>query len=206
MAYRIVQTMNAKDAGDITKALASIPENDTKTVAYLGVIIGMASGLSYRSNKYSDEPSVALTGIFEATPYDPNGETVQGASLFLAGAVQGMLVKAVRGDDVPPVTKAPKLGTAIDVPISVQLPIRVEIGIMRAGDDGKYKWVTNIVGDPTKIDVLEGLRSEVVKHGNERMKMIGSGRAPAMLAAPQASAGPAATNTPAKPTKGAKRK
>ena len=187
MSFRIVATLGPKDAGDIQKALKGIDENDTKTVAYLGVIIGMADGVSYRSNKFNPEkPAIALTGVFEATPYDTMQETVQGSSLFLSGAVQDMLVKAAVGDAKPPTEKPLKLGQKIDVPLLAQLKIIVEVGVKRNDGEGQgYTFVINHAGEAQRVDVLERLRAEVGKEGNERMKALAAGRPVAALAAPE---------------------
>jgi hypothetical protein len=171
---RITQTLKPSDVGNLSKTLESIPKGDTKTVAHLGVIIGMASGISYRSNKYSDEPSIAMIGVFEATPYDPAEATVRAQSLFLNAAVQAMLVKAMVGDKPLAVTKAPKIGQKIDEDLGLQMPIKCEIGVVRnANEQGVgYQYVINLIGALEKIDVLESLRSEIVKEGGERVKQI----------------------------------
>lgn len=204
MSFKIVQTLQASMVGDIREALKTIPEGDQKTVAYLGVIIGMASGLSFRSNKFDpSDPAVALTGVFEATPYDPNGETVQSAALFLPGGVQKTLVntlKATLENPDPVGDQVLKPGQKIEAPLSATMPIRVEIGVSRSAnkEGAGYQFHTTIVGEPEKVDALEALRNDVVSHGNERMKQIADRKAahPA-LAAPKAVA-PAAKPKAAK--------
>lgn len=178
MTHRIVSTLGPKDAGDITKLLATIEPDDTKTIVYMGVILGKANGVSYRSNKFDPEkPAIALTGVFEATPYDPDGETVQGVSLFLPGAVQSMLVKAIGADEASPTGKVIKLGQKIDVDATKELLIRVEIGLQRADGDGVgYRFVINHAGEAEKIDALEGLRADLLKNGNDRMKALAAGK------------------------------
>jgi hypothetical protein len=164
MTLRIAATLNAKDAGDLTKALAGISVTDTKTIAMLGTIIGMSDGLSYRANPYGDEPAIALTGVFEAMPFDPEGVTVQSASLFLPKSVQDILVKAAADGNEHAVTKAPKRGQKVDVPAK-QLKVMCEVGIRRTtskdGDSSGYEYIVNLIGEQQKIDVLESLRAEI---------------------------------------------
>lgn len=171
---RIAATLGPKDAGDIAGALASLPANDTKSVAYLGAIYGKATGLSYRSNKYGDEASVALVGAFEAQPFDPNAAVVRAPSLFLNRAVQDMLVKAMMGDTPHSVTTAPKLGKKIDVDLGMAMPVRCEVGITRADGEGAgYRFVINMIGDQEKIDTLDEMRSELIAQANSpRIKQL----------------------------------
>lgn len=171
---RITNTIGPKDAGDIAAALKAIPEGDTKTVGYLGAVFGMASGISYRSNKYSDEPSTALVGVFEAQPFDPAAAVVRGNSMFLNQAVQGMLVKAMMGETPHSVTKAPKLGQKVDVDLGLQMPVKAEIGIVRtAGEGVGYRFVINMIGALTKIDVLETLRAEITSESaSDRVRSL----------------------------------
>lgn len=192
MGFRIAATLGPKDAGDITKALGSIAEGDTKTTAYLGVIYGKASGVSYRSNKFNPEqPAIALTGVFEAVPYDADGDTVQGGSLFLSGAVQDMLIKAMAVSTDSPTGKAIKLGQKIDVDAGKELIVKVEIGVKRNDGEGVgYTFVINHAGQPEKIDALEDLRGEIGKTGNDRMRAVIAGRpVQTLLAAPAAAKG-----------------
>lgn len=172
---RITNTLGPKDAGDIATALKSIPEGDTKTVAYLGAIFGMASGISYRSNKYSDEPSIALVGVFEAQPFDVNGAVVRGNSMYLNQAVQQMLVKAMMGETPHSVQKAPKLGSKIDVDLGMQMPVKAEIGLVRSAGEGVgYRFIINMIGDAAKVDVLDELRREIISESaSERVKRLG---------------------------------
>lgn len=171
---RITNTIGPKDAGDINAALKTIPEGDGKTVAYLGAIFGKATGISYRSNKYSDEPSVALVGMFEAQPFDVNGAVVRGNSMFLNQAVQTMLVKAMLGDTPPSVTKAPKLGQKIDVDLGMEMPVKCEIGITRSDGEGVgYRFVINMIGDLTKVNALDQMRAEIINESaSPRVKAL----------------------------------
>lgn len=201
---RITNTIGPKDAGDIAAALKSIPEGDHKTVAYLGAIFGMASGISYRSNKYSDEPSTALVGVFEAQPFDPEAAVVRGNSMFLNQAVQAMLVKAMMGDTPHTVTKAPKLGQKVDVDLGMQMPVKCEVGLTRTDGEGQgYRFVINLIGAATKIDVLETLRNEITSESiSERVKSLNDpNRKFAAVAAP---AKPKAIAAPAKKKKAGK--
>lgn len=178
---RLVTTLSPADAGVLKSALDSIAIDDTKTIAYLGVIIGMARGLSYRGNKFGDAPSIALIGVFEATPYDKDGAVVRGPSLFLPRAVQDMMVEAMIDGGEHAHTKAPKMGQKMDVDLGKQMQIKVEVGVMRTPLNAKgmsdgvgYKYTVNVVGELEKIDVLENLRADVLSNGNERMKSIGN--------------------------------
>lgn len=174
---KMVATMGASDVGDIAKALSNIADNDTKTVAHLGVIVGMATGVSYRSNKFGDGPSIALIGTFEGTPYDPDSSVVISQSLFMPAAVQAALVSSIMGDKKHAVTKAPKIGQKVDLALDgVQMPVQCEIGVLRNADKSGagYRFEVNLVGERQKIDVLEKLRADIIKNApNERVRMLG---------------------------------
>lgn len=171
---RISATLGPKDAGDISAALLTLDPKDTKTVAYLGAIYGKATGLSYRSNKYSEEPSIALVGAFEAQPFDANAAVVRAPSLFLNAAVQAMLVKAMIGDGEHAVTVAPKLGKKVDVDLGKEMPVRCEIGITRAeGEGAGYRFIINMIGEQEKVDVLDQMRAELIADSNSpRIKSL----------------------------------
>jgi len=177
MGTRLASKLNVGDVSNPLAALArqNVAETDTKTIVWLGNIIGKANGLSYRSNNFGDEPSVALTGIFEPVPAFEGDDIVRAPSLFMPRAIQAMLVEAMRGSDPAPVQSVKK-GTKLDVP-GKEIKILFQVGCRRNSATGGagYEFVTNQVGEIEKIDVLESLRAE-----------LATGKASPQLAAPAA--------------------
>lgn len=166
MGTRLAAKLNVTDVGDPLAALAAggVAETDTKTIAWLGHIMGMARGLSYRSNNFGDEPSIALIGVFESVPYDPANDVVRAPSLFMPRAIQAILTGAmldgVTSDLVPSrITR----GTKVDIPVGKEMKILFEVGCRRNAATGGagYEFVVNQVGEVEKIDTLEKLRVEL---------------------------------------------
>src|SRR4051812_47455333 len=92
----IKSTIQASQLGN-AKAVHALPEGD-KSIISLGTIFGKATGISCRHNPMDENvPAVALTGIFEAVPSDPNATALRGQRLFLPSSVQGIMVQAVLG-------------------------------------------------------------------------------------------------------------
>lgn len=176
---QIVQTLSTSNTGDITRALSGINADDRKTVTYLGVIVGKATGVSYRSNKFDPgNPAIAMTGIFEATPYNPLDAIVRASSLFLPGAIQNILVKTLIGDSKSPVTKPLKLGQKIDVEAGKELLIKLEVGVKR-NDNAEgvgYEYVINMVGEPERVEALDSLKSDLAASDNPRIKAMMAGK------------------------------
>lgn len=167
MGVRISNKLNAKDlAPDSmpTRALsnAKIADTDTKTIVFLGTIIGWASGLSFRANPNGDKPSVALTGAFESVPADESVDTVRSNALFLPSALHDMVVQSMLGGADAPMTEAPKRGQKIDIPAE-QTKIMVEISVKRNDATGGagYEFITSYAGEVQKIDMLEALKEEM---------------------------------------------
>lgn len=184
----IVATMGASDVGDITKALKDVADTDTKTIAHLGVIIGQADGVSYRSNKFGEGPSIALTGIFEGVPYDPESSVVQSKALFMPAAVQEILIASIMAGREHAVKKAPKIGQKIDLDLDgTKMPVKCEIGVHRSANKSGagYQFVVNLVGARTRVDVLEKLRAEIVEQApNDRVRMLGQNQPKYVAIAP----------------------
>jgi len=190
---QIVQTLSTSNTGDITRALSTVAADDRKTIAYLGVIVGKANGVSYRSNKFDPgNPAIAMTGIFEATPYNTEDAIVRASSLFLPGAIQSILVKTLIGDAKSPVSKPLKLGQKIDVEAGKELLIKLEVGVKR-NDNAEgvgYEYIINMVGDPERVEALESVKAEFAKSDNPRIKAMMAGQP--QLSAPVKSAAIAA--------------
>lgn len=175
---RILSKMNPGDIANPIDALknAKVADTDTKTVVQLGSIIGMANGLSYRKNNFGDAPSVALVGMFEAIPADPELEGARSPSLFMSQAVQAMLVQAMLNDsDEAPVTKMPKQGERIDVQTGKTLKILFEVAVRRNAATGGagYEFVISHAGEVEKVDVLDQLRIEL--NGGVKAKLPAPG-------------------------------
>jgi len=164
MGTRLASKLNVSDVAPVLPALAKagIADTDTKTIVWLGNIIGKANGLSYRSNNFGDEPSVALTGIFESVPADAENDVVRAPSLFMPRAIQAMLVAAMTDGQPAPVTTI-KRGTKLDVP-GKEVKIMFQVGARRNAATGGagYEFVVNQVGEIEQIDVIEALRAELL--------------------------------------------
>lgn len=175
MGMRILAKMNP---GDICNPLDLLRENnvadtDTKTVVLMGSIVGLATGLSYRKNSYGDQPSVALTGVFEAIPADSKMDGARAPALFLSQAVQAIMVSTMLGEQESPVTKMPKQGERIDIQTGKTLKILCEISVRRNAATGGagYEFIISQAGTPEKIDILESLKLEM---GGGAATQIGS--------------------------------
>ena len=160
-----VSIRNKISAGDLDPdAIEKVRklEKDDKTAVFMGTIVGLVHGLTYRANPHGDEPSVGFKGVFEGTPSDPNADVIQAPVLFLPGAVSTVFEQTVLGGKPRPVDAAPKRGAHLDVPTE-QLQVLLELSVKKSDNARGYEYVLNIHGEQKKVAVIDGLKAMLPK-------------------------------------------
>ena len=122
-------------------------ELGSSQINWLGWIIGRAHDVK-ATKATQDETqiaSVSLLGFFEGLPLNEELPVMRSDVCLLPGAVNAEIVKLVRQHQ----------GAVIEFAYSV--------GTMRADNEQKYKYVTQVVGEPAVADPLDTLRAKVLK-------------------------------------------
>lgn len=170
-----VSIRNKISAGDLDPdAIEKVRklEKDDKTQVFMGTIVGLVHGLTYRANPHGDEPSVGFKGVFEGTPSDPNADVIQAPTLFLPGAVSTVFEQTVLGGRPRPVDAAPKRGAHLDVPTE-QLQVLLELSVKKSDNARGYEYVLNIHGEQKKVAVIDGLKAMLPKRlGGQDAKQL----------------------------------
>lgn len=148
--------------GDVL-AIAKAPEGSTE-VFKLGIIVGIARGLSFRANPQDPSaPAIALTGVFEGVPSDPARAIIRSTACFLPKSVHELVVASVRGDNGGDAPKMPARGQKVDV-AGQEVKVAFEIGAKKskvAGGAG-YEFVTRAIFDPQAVDPLADLKQALL--------------------------------------------
>lgn len=154
----IVQTLGPKSLGDprVAKTLA---EGELHP---LGVIMGRCSGLSIRNSKFSDEPAIALVGVFEGLRAGDGGR-VRSTSCFLPKAYNEMLVATVKGDAELPIDEMPKLGQKINIVGLNEIPFIIELWTRKSTTEIGFEYVGKMHGHDAFaiLDPLADLRDHL---------------------------------------------
>lgn len=146
--------------GNLAAIAASIPDGD-RTSRPVGYVIGNATGLTYRANPNGDEPSIGLTGLFEATPVTEGMPIMVAPVIFLPkGFMDSITPLLARGTEKNIPKKAPPKGKAVNIEATDQLPLALEIGIRKnTGAGVGYEFaVTMLTPDNEKQDALASVR------------------------------------------------
>ena len=186
MVERSVEMKAQMGAGDLGNIREIKDKLEDKQEYWLGTIFGRARGLSYRANPQDpNTPSIALTGIFEGLPHDPDRALVRATRLFLPASVQGILVAAVRGDKKDAINKAPARGKAVEM-AGNEIEVVVEVGIRRnTKTEIGFEYITAYKPRANEIDPLSEMRKSLPAPRREGQRLL---------------------EGPAKTTKGKKRK
>jgi hypothetical protein len=175
-SVKVVNTMGVKDLAPrgLSAMLAGMEKGEELMI---GTIFGKASGVSYRSNKFGEEPAKALIGSFEGIPVDPDESTVAASRLFLPGNIQDLLVAQVEKGNVAEKDrprKAPPIGKGVDRTGSEVVQFAVQVGIKKiVTDDGdKYQFVVAMPRDPNVKDDLADMRKGVIADMSKAPKRI----------------------------------
>lgn len=165
-----VEAKNAIQMGhlaNLAAVAAAIPEASREAVT-IGYVVGRADGLSFRANPNGDEPSVGLTGIFEATPADPTRSIMVAKTIFLPKSFMDTMIpilesKMSEADMKKIPRKAPPKGKSIDLKATDVIPLQLEIGIRRNNGAGVgYEFAVLGKRDPAAQDILADLRSDFI--------------------------------------------
>jgi hypothetical protein len=143
----IVGTLSQKNLTppDLLSEIKSRPKGD-RNVVQLGTIFGRVRGLSLRSNIYSDEPSKAFVGIFEAVRSN-GGPRIRSSACFLPRTLNDTLAAAVQGEHKIPVDLTPKRGQKFDVYGLNEIVFAIEIGVMHDDSEVGFRYVTKMHGE-----------------------------------------------------------
>lgn len=140
VATNVLGKLNVADAGDIKRALASIPEGDTKTTVVLGTVLGTVSGVSWRSNKFDPtEPSIGLLGKFETVPAHLDDARSVAPVLFLPKAMLAAVFAQLGAENTKP-DKVPAPGRAVDVQLDNTYRVSFEVGVRRSDTAIGYEY------------------------------------------------------------------
>ena len=136
----LTQAIQMKHLANVAGVAAAIPEGDNDA-RIIGYVIGKANGLSYRNGVDDKGPSIALKGIFEATPTDQTRAIIRGPAIFLPHAYALMAAEQLRGDQKAP-AKSPPKGQHIDLEGVAEITMALEIGIRKTKGGGVgYEYV-----------------------------------------------------------------
>lgn len=116
---------------NLQSVLAGIAEGD-RTVHVIGHVLGRANGITYRNNPNGDEPSIGVTGQFEATPADPAAPVMVAPVIFLPTAFCKMLeAQLMKGKEKLVPKKAPAKGKGISIEGVGVIDLALEVGIRK---------------------------------------------------------------------------
>lgn len=157
---RFAAKINPADMNpDLIKRVKELADGN-KDEFLLGTVIGRIRGVSYRSNPFSSEPSVAFTGAFEAIPADKSRPPIQAPMCFLPNSVHDFISTVIHdaeGLDLP--VKAPERGKPENKRIDREVPIVVEIGVRHSKAPIGYEFVSSLITKKANaVDVLSDLR------------------------------------------------
>jgi len=158
-----VEMKNAIQMGhlcSLAALAASIPPGNTD-VHVIGYIIGRVTGVSYRSNPNGDEPSMGLTGMFEATPTEAGRAVIRAPMVFTPTSFTKMVAAQITPPDAKAPKAAPPKGKSIELEGIAELPLAIEIGIRKNNGAGVgYEFaVTMLTPDDKAKDALAEVRS-----------------------------------------------
>lgn len=122
---------------------ASIVDGD-KTVHVIGQVAGKAKGVSFRSNPNGSEPSLGITGIFEARSIETDRPIMRAPMIFLPTSFAKMLAAQLAGDQKVPKAAPPK-GKSIDLDGVAEIPLALEIGIRKTKGEGGVPYEFSVV-------------------------------------------------------------
>jgi hypothetical protein len=180
MAGRIVEHKNAIQMGHFTNlgAVAGEIADGDKTPRVIGYVVGKATGVSFRSNPNGSEPTLALTGLFEAISVNEGQPPMVAPVIFLPTAFVKSVGAVLMGEKKWP-DKAPPKGKSIDIEGTGEVPLALEIGIRKNSGAGVgYEFaVTSRSDENEKTDALHELRQFLPAQLAQRT-------APKQLAAP----------------------
>lgn len=128
----------------------------------VGYVIGKANGVSYRANPNGDEPSIGITGQFEAIPTEEGRAPMVAPMIFLPNAFTKILVQEMlTADDMKGAPKkAPAKGKPINLPASVEIPLALEIGIRKnKGEGAGYEFSVTTRTEQGQEDAFADLRA-----------------------------------------------
>ena len=179
-SIKVTTTLGVKDLAPkgLSAMLAGMSKGEEMMI---GTIFGKASGVSYRSNKFGEEPAKALIGSFEGIPVDPDESTVAASRLFLPGNIQNLLVAQVEKANIVEKErpkKAPPIGKGVDRVGTEVIEFAVQVGIKKiVTDDGdKYQFVVAMPRDPNVKDDLADMRKAVLTDMSKAPKRIASAK------------------------------
>jgi hypothetical protein len=182
VSFEIANLLDAKALAsvELIRAIKMRPLED-KSIDCFGYITGRVTGLSYRSNQYSDEPAYVLKGTFKGIPTDPARKEIRAEYCILPRSMNAAVVAAVIGDGAHAIDKAPKRGQKLDVPYGNEIRFAVEVGCRRSDTEIGYEYVNVMHGsDGFNVhDPLEELNQFLPEHVQQRLP------APVIAAVPQ---------------------
>ncbi len=147
---------------NLQAVLATIGEGD-RSVHVVGHVLGKANGITYRNNPNGSDPSIGVTGQFEATPVDDGAPVMVAPVIFLPTAFCKMLeTQLMKGKEKEIPKKSPAKGKGISIEGIGEIPLALEIGIRKnngaSGVGYEFSVVQAVKGDDNATDPFSELR------------------------------------------------